>query len=321
MKILGFASIVTMVVFIVGCGSSSQNSSGISGSGSTDGTGTMSLKLTDAPIDGASKVVVQFSEVQLRGADSSQNLNFTFDPPKSIDLLTLQGTATEDLLVDKQVPAGVYDEIRLIINAEVGTEDTYIVLEEGGLQQDMTVPSGSQSGLKVKGPLTVTANATASFTIDFDVRKSIVKSGNVNSANGVKYHLKPVLRIVDNSAVGIISGTIADTLLSQAAGCSDIDPMTNNAVYVYAGLDVIADDIDLNDNTAEPIVTGLIEYDSVLNEYSYEVAFLTAGNYTVSFTCNADREDVEVNETDELAFKGTQNASVTADQTTTANFQ
>jgi hypothetical protein len=312
MKVLGYLSIATILVFTAGCGSSSQNSSG---SGST---GTISLKLTDAPIDEAANVVVQFSEVQLRGADSSQNLNFPFDPPKSIDLLTLQGTATEDLLVDKVVPAGVYDEIRLIIDAEVGTVDTYIVLTEGGDQIDMTVPSGSQSGLKVKGPLTVTANATASFTIDFDVRKSIVKSGNANSANDVKYHLKPVLRIVDNSEVGIISGEIDATLLSQAAGCSDDDVLTYNAVYVYEGLGVTADDIDLDDTTVEPIVTALVEYDSVSDIYSYEAAFLTAGDYTVSFTCNADAEDIE--EDNDLMFVGSQDAPVIANQTTTASF-
>jgi hypothetical protein len=311
MKILGYVSIATMLAFTVGCGSSSQSSGD---------TGTMSLKLTDAPIDGASSVVVQFSEVQLRGADSSQNLSFTFDPPKSIDLLTLQGTATEDLFVDKEVPIGVYDEIRLIINAEVGTEDTYIVLDVGGDQIDMTVPSGSQSGLKVKGPLTVTANATASFTIDFDVRKSIVKSGNVNSANGVKYHLKPVLRIVDNSEVGIISGMVDAALLSQAAGCSDDIVGTSNAVYVYEGLGITADDIDLDDSTVEPVVTGLVEYDSASTKYRYEVAFLSAGDYTVSLTCNADKEDIEANETVELDFKGTQNVSVTTGQTTTADF-
>ena len=316
MKLISFASIIALTLVMAGCGSSSEDSSD-TGQDSSD-TGSMSLSITDAPIDDASSVVVQFSEVQVRGAESSQNLNFTFDPPKSIDLLTLQGTSTEVLFTDVEVPAGVYDEIRLIINAEEGTEDTYIVLVEGGEQHDMTVPSGSQSGLKVKGPLTVTANATASFTIDFDVRKSIVKSGNENSKNGVKYHLKPVLRIVDNSEVGNVSGTIDATLLPQAAGCSDDDVMTGNAVYIYEGLGVIPDDIDLDEATVEPVVTTLVEYDSVSDTYNYELAFLTEGDYTVSFTCNADAENVE--EDDDLMFKGSQNASVIAGQTTTADF-
>ncbi|MFT5506124.1 MAG: hypothetical protein ACI8XC_003850 [Gammaproteobacteria bacterium] len=46
------------------------------------------------------------------------------------------------------MPAGVYNEVRLIITAESGVEDTYIVLNEDGTQHNMTVPSGSQSGLK-----------------------------------------------------------------------------------------------------------------------------------------------------------------------------
>jgi hypothetical protein len=306
MKNLNTTIVVVLSILAVACGSSSS-------SDDEPDTGSMSLNVTDAPIDDASSVVVEFSEVQIRGADESQNIDFILDPPKSIDLLTLQGSETEALFTDETVPAGVYDEIRLIINAEEGTADTYIVLEEGGAQHDMTVPSGSQSGLKVKGSFTVPANATADFTVDFDVRKSIVQSGNPSDP---KYHLKPVLRIVDNKEVGHIAGTVDVALLAQAAGCSDDDVISHNAVYVFEGSGVTADDID--GDSVEPVATALVEYDSGSDIYEYEAGFLVAGNYTVSFTCNVDLEDIEAD--DDLQFVGSQDVSVVAGATSTANF-
>ena len=184
MKAIRSATLVVLSLLAVGCNSSSESGS--------DSMGSMSLRITDAPIDEASSVVVQFSEVQIRGTDTTQNINFKLDPSRSIDLLALQGSATQALFTDEAVPAGTYNEVRLLINAEVGTVDSYIVLKQGGAQHELTVPSGSESGLKVKGNFTVPVNGSSSFTVDFDVRKSIVKSGNANSANGIKYHLKPV---------------------------------------------------------------------------------------------------------------------------------
>jgi hypothetical protein len=298
--------LISMLAFstlMAGCSSSEENS-----------TGSLSLRLTDAPIDGAEEVVVQFSAVELRGADASQNLDFTFDTPKSINLLSLQGDATEDFLTDETVPAGVYNEIRLLVDAETGTRDTYIVLSDFS-EHEMTVPSGSSSGLKVKGPFTVPPNGVSGFTIDFDVRKSIVKSGNANSANGIKYHLKPVLRIVDNNEVGIIAGTVDAALLTDAT-CSDADPETFNSVYVFEGSGVVADDID--SDPVEPITTALVNFNLTDGVYEYKAAFMAAGEYTVALTCNSDLEDIESDE--DLLFTGTQDATVTANTTFNASF-
>ena len=301
MKISGLASFIVIGGLVAGCG----------GNDGVNETGSMSLRITDAPIDDASSVVVQFSAVQIRGAEDSQNIDFTFDTPRSIDLLTLQGTATETLFTDETVPAGVYDEVRLIVNAVEGTTDSYITLTEGGAQHNLTVPSGSTSGFKVKGAFTVPANGSASFTVDFDVRKSIVRSG---SANGVKYHLKPVLRIVEDTRVGTISGSVDTTLLTT--NCSDQDAATHNAVYVFEGSGITPDDID--GDGVEPVVTALLKYDVVSGFYGYQAAFLLAGDYTLAFSCHADREDIEENE--DLLFVGAQDVSVVTGETATADF-
>mgnify|MGYP002639626658 CR=1 FL=1 len=303
MKKITLISILSLLTIITGCSSSEENT-----------TGSLSLNITDAPIDGAEEVVVQFSAVELRGDDASQTLNFIFDTPKAINLLSLQEGTTESFITDETVPAGVYNEIRLLVDAETGTRDTYLILSDFS-EHEMTVPSGSTSGLKVKGPITVPANGISSFTIDFDVRKSIVQSGNVNSANGVKYHLKPVLRILDNNEVGMIAGLVDSNLLTDAS-CSDADIDTFNSVYIFEGSGIVADDID--GDLVEPITTALVKYNSTDDVYEYKAAFLSAGDYTVALTCNSDVENVESDE--DLQFAGTQAATVTVNEIFTASF-
>ena len=98
------------------------------------GMGRISLALTDAPVDDAYAVVVQFSKVSIRGVDASDDIVFDLDPAMSVDLLTLQGANSQTVITDEDVPAGSYDEIRLFIDSEEGVEDSYIVLEQGGAQ-------------------------------------------------------------------------------------------------------------------------------------------------------------------------------------------
>jgi len=303
-KSINSAAVIIFSLLSAGCSSSGE-----------DESGQMSLRITDAPIDEATAVVVQFSEVQIRGTDATQNINFKFDTPKSIDLLALQGSATQSLFSDETVPAGIYNEIRLLINAQPGTVDSYIVLQQGGAQHELTVPGGAESGLKVKGTFSVPANGSSSFTVDFDVRKSIVKSGNANSANGIKYHLKPVLRLVEDTQVGSISGSVDSALLS-APGCSDADIDTHNAVYIFSGAGVSPDDID--SDAIEPVISALVNYDTATDSYRYQAAFLLAGSYTVAFTCNADAENIETN--DDLQFGPAQDVTVVAGENSPASF-
>lgn len=303
MNLLVKSSVILLTLLATACGSGTSTSS--SNSGGSGGSGSVSLKITDAPIDGANKVVVEFTGVEFRSSSSDSKVNFDF-APMSIDLLALQGVTTSTLLDGETLPVGDYDEIRLKINADDDGElDSYIELSDGA-QHELKIPSGTSSGLKIKGDLTITDNSTGNFTIDFDVRRSIVVAGNSG-----KYLLKPVLRFVEDKDTGNISGLVDAGLLS-AADCSDDDPVTGNAVYVFEG-DVIPDDIDTStDLDVEPIVTLLLD-----DSFHYTAAFLNAGDYTVAFTCNAGDEDIEAD--NDLKFSGTRLVTVAAGETTTAD--
>ncbi len=275
------------------------------GGGSGPGTGTLQVGVTDAPVDDARAVVVQFDGVAIKRAGDNEQV-ITFSAPRTIDLLALQGGNAAALLQGATVTAGDYEWMRLLVTA-TGNDLASYLEKTDGTQVPLRVPSGSQSGLKLVSGFTVPAGGTATFTIDFDLRKSIT----LPQAAGSPYFLKPALRVVDNTQVGTVSGSVGSTFL-QDASC----PATGavNVVYVYPGAAATPDDIG-GTGTQPVTAANVVTANGVA---TYTAAFLTAGSYTLAFTCQGGGDDPEANDT--LTFLGTRTVSVTANTTTTSNF-
>ena len=222
------ALLVATVAALAGCGG-----------GSSDGmqakTGTLRLGITDAPVDQADAVVVQFTGVELKpmgGAAFSRD----FPAPKTLDVLALQGTARALLLDGESVPAGEYEWMRLKVNADPAVRDSFVTI--GGQECEMRIPSGAETGLKLVRGFTVGVGTVTDFTIDFDLRKSVVQPpgqrADAGTCNGQVYLLKPALRMVDNLQVGAITGTIDSSLLS-ATGLRRLDGQARQRLPVRAG--------------------------------------------------------------------------------------
>lgn len=263
-------------------------------------TGTLSVAITDAPVDDAEAVVVQFTGIEIQGVGGRQS--FDFDTAQTIDLLQLTGDESLELLPETELEAGEYQWMRLKVNAERGVTDSYIDID--GARYSLFVPSGSQTGLKLNRPFVIAAGGQTDLTIDFDLRKSVHEPQN----DAEDYYLRPTLRIVDNLEVGHIAGMI-DPNLVNAEGCTD-----SSAVYLFEGADVAADDVDAVE--PEPITTGLVEVDNN-GDYVYEIGFVVAGDYTLGFTCEAANDDPE---TDDVINFATQNVTVIANDTVIADF-
>lgn len=277
------------------------------GSTSSTGTGTLSLSITDAPVDNADAVVVEFTGVEIKPAGGS-SFSIDFAAPQSIDLLALTGGTAEILLNGEVLDAGDYEWLRLKVNATEGgdpMDDSYIVV--GGVAYDLRIPSSDQTGLKLNRPITIPANGSTSFTIDFDLSKSIHVTGQNN------YMLRPTLRLVDNSMDGALAGTVdAGTI---AAECSSGDI---GAVYVFENAGTTPDDINIDGTDVEPVAIATVDWEA--GDYSYLVAFLEAGDYTAAFTCDAGDDDPGAEEVTSLVFVGTTDITITAGQTTTQDF-
>lgn len=295
-RITSLALCATGLLALTGCGGSSSGSDGTS-------TGTLDLQITDAPVDGASAVVVQFDGVEIQPANG-ERLTFDFEEPRQIDLLALQGNNSEPLLTGEVVPAGDYEWIRLMVTTESQSLNSYIEMEGDGGQHALFIPSGAQTGLKLVSGFSVPVGGKADFTIDFDLRKSVVERGQ----SGQPYILKPTLRIVDNSQIGSISGTV-DTATASSEGCSP-------AAYVYSGTGVTADE---EGSETPPLTSAMISMDESTGEYGFTVGFLNEGDYTVAWTCFADQDEPETEE-GTIIFEASVDATVVADQNTEVSF-
>jgi len=291
---------------------------GCGGSEPASDPGALSLRITDAVVDSAEHVYVEFGGLEIQASDGARiTVYYCQDPadatktvlspapcvtlpaPKHLDLLMLTGGEAAYLLDQVTLPAGHYAWIRLIVNT-AGTLDTYIVPSGGGAYE-LDIPSGAESGLKLVRGFDVPAGGSADFTIDFDLRKSVRMTGMGN------YALRPTLRLANNVVAGAIAGSVDSALVP--GGCTP-------AVYVFAGAGTTPDDLD--GTPSEPITTAAVRLDTNDGTYRYKAAFLEAGSYTVAYTCQAALDDPSAD--DALTFIGTATVTVDAKRVTVHNF-
>ena len=143
------------------------------------GQSTINLRLTDAPAT-YDEVNIDLKQVQIKMANDStswQNLETTAG---IYDLLKLQN-GVDTLIGTGTFPEGTVKEIRLIL----GNENT---ITEGGESYPLTIPSGSESGLKIKINKKLNQDVET-LVVDFDAALSVKKEGTGD------YKLRPVLKL------------------------------------------------------------------------------------------------------------------------------
>ncbi len=141
---------------------------------------TVKVRLTDNPVN-AQEVNVDIQQVRVKFAEDSINGWATLDTHAGIyNLLGLQN-GVDTLLAVGVIPTNVVKEIRFVL----GSNNT---IKVAGITYPLTIPSGSESGLKIK--VNKKLNGTLdSLLIDFDAALSIHQTG------AGAYQLKPVLKI------------------------------------------------------------------------------------------------------------------------------
>lgn len=299
------------------------------GSGSSS-PGHLTVGLTDAPVDGATSVVVAFTGIDLQGADGTAT-SISFAATQHIDLLKLQGGATGILTQGTAVPAGDYQWLRLKVLADKDTQnESYITLSNGG-QYPLYIPSGAETGLKLVSGFTVAQGGTTSVLIDFDLRKSVTAP----QGQSPDYILKPALRVINELQVGKIAANVDLAALTAAQLGSAAPVSTCSAgLYVFSGTTAMPDDADgdtADDGGTDPVVYMPIPNDGMTTMVSLTIPFMATGSYTVAATCNFNVDTApDVNDYIPKAAAGqagyqtmkwttVDNVTVSAGNTTTVN--
>jgi len=297
------------------------------GGGDVAGTlpGSLSINLTDAPIDGASEVIIVFTGIELHQAGGATT-TIDFSTPKSIDLIKLQGGVTSALTQESAVPAGNYDWMRLKVMASKNSQGESYIKLLSGLQYPLWIPSGAETGLKLVRPFTVAQGSLTRLVIDFDLRKSITAPPGQDP----NYIMRPTLRLLDQLQVGKITATVDLAALANAQlGAGTAVTACKGGLYLFAGGAATPDDQDGDAaDGADPILYEPLAYDGVNSSVTLNLPFVEVGSYTLAATCNLDVDAADANDYNPAAVQGAPgfqtmhwitagNVAVSANSTTT----
>jgi hypothetical protein len=209
---------ILFVLLIALCQCSENNTTEPTTNGSE---GSIRLTLIDSPST-LDSVVICISRVEVHdaGTDTTQgSWDVINDSLKYFDLLQLQNGASA-VLGDTSLAAGKYTQIRLILE-----DRNYVV--DNGVKYPLTVPSGTQTGIKLNHSFEIEGGKLYELYLDFNVDKSIIITGNG------QYKLKPTIRVVPV----VISGSISGQVLP-------LD--TNPTIWTIVGTDTASTFTDLN---------------------------------------------------------------------------
>ena len=289
MRKLVVAGLVSLA--LVGCNSGSSGGS----------TGKLNLAFSDAPVDGLTKVCVAFDKITVHHTNNSESswgtTSFAADQSSVectpnhdlndipgyeegnpefmvINLMAYQGEQSLQVLSDELMEAGKYTQMRLSVlekgDYSDGTPYSHVVTDTDDIQE-IRVPSGE---LKLDG-FDIQADATQAYTLEFDLRKSMVLNNN-------GYQLKPRgVRLVNNEDVATISGYVGE----ESTACDSV--LDDAFVYVYSA-PTGGDYGDLGSDS-EPYTSAAVQ-----DNRTFEVGYLPLGDYDVALVCNGSEDDPEI---------------------------
>jgi hypothetical protein len=269
----GFGAALLFCGLAAGCGSSGSSSGS---------TGSLSVRLADAPMEGVQEVNITFTKIEANGPAGWQTLWTTpADKPEgeTVNLLTL--VRTDRLLAANPVPAGHYNQVRFLITGAS-------LVDDNGNKVGVTVPSGLQTGVKVNVNCDVLPGGSTALLCDFNVARSFHETPPGSGS----YMLQPVIK----TAVQLLSGTIIGTVTMDGT-----TPAVGATVKVYpANAAVQTDDTMVNSTVCWS------------EDGYFKVWALEAGTYDVVIsytnpdgtTLTTTLEDVSVENNQDTALNG-----------------
>lgn len=206
----------------------------------------LEIWLTDGPGD-FEEVNIDVQGVEIHSSENDESKGWIALNTEAGVYDVLKLTNGEDTLLSSlELPAGRISQIRL----QLGEHNSVKV---DGNEFDLTIPSGTQSGLKLQVHEELAEGITYKITLDFDAARSVVQTG------AGAYLLKPVIRLISEAERGAIKGVV--------------DPVESTpAIYAISGEDTLG--------TTYPNENG-----------AFLLRGIPAGSYSVTFEPNENYID------------------------------
>lgn len=280
MKIKNGVFVVVIVLFstlLIQCSKDDNNSD--------KPTGTLAVKLTDAPSDDANiqGTFVTVSEIKIDG-ESVEGFS-----KQTIEISAYQ-QGDAKLLLSEEVEAKSYNSISLVLDYETdesGNSPGCYVLTDDDMKHDLGNESESQAEITFTTNFKVESQLQNSWVIDFDLRKAIIREENGSTDTEYTFsaasEMQNAFRIVKEENSGKILGNIAGSMIA------------NNELYVYA---YRKGEFNASTETEETgsnnvMFANAVTSAKVNEDGSYTLAFLQEGDYEIhvaSYEKNSNNE-------------------------------
>ena len=280
LKTIGIGLLLMGTFFLFACNDG--------GSGSSDGTGTVSVSLTDSTTDEYLAVYVTVADIQIRkndNEDSSDDFNWKpleteIDEPlqnRTYNLLKLVNGVTE-AIGSNDFSEGIYHQIRLIIGDTPELDNNllgdphpfanYLILNDGSNTiEQLKIPSGFQTGIKLVHPFRVLDGETKELVLDFDAGRSVVKAGNSG-----KYILKPTIRVFETTDKIDVYGEVTDSDTSNSIGNATVSAQISDGLSATVIRSTITDGATTQNDLLEEgeYLLSLLSPDQIYNIVVYK---------------------------------------------------
>jgi len=265
--------------------------SGCSGSGNSppndnQSSGTISLSLTDGPWHDAGAMMLHITAVELGHVDGHVVHLGLPGGGMGIDMMLLQNGIHRELMGQRQVPAGHYEWMRLILDMS----QSYVDMAQGGGRHGMHMGADAADGLVVHHPFEITESAHHEFMLDYDLRLGLHHQHM--GMMGDRFELHSAMRMVHMNHAGGLMGVIDPALID--VNHADCDPAPGgNWAYLFPADAVGPDDIALDevDGIPGPLATDRVEMNPATGDYYYHFAYLADGSYRIAFTCSGEWDE------------------------------
>lgn len=236
---------------------------------------SLHIALTDAPIDDAKHLCVSFSRFALWHGTNAAWVDLNLSVEERVDVLALREGITIPFGFHAEIPVGKYE--RMLVQLDPAKPATLVY--KNGEKIDLAMIGDGTGVTEHDIVLEIGAGETLNYTLDFDVRKSVLPKDAVDLALVPALSEDPVLaphyRLVSDDEAGAIEGT----------------GEPGDVICLY--------EIDHEKDT-DKLCLGSVNSGVASAEGKYKVPFLPAGSYAVRIFkptgdyVDADDETVEV---------------------------
>lgn len=247
--------------------------SSASSSGTDVETDDSSSSSGESNVKGVASASIVVNEVWIRNANGKGFEEQVLLGPKLVRLVPASDDNAE-MLVDLMLPAGEYDQIRLVLGSGTVTLSNNVYVSDGHLFStdlgNLKFPSGYQSGIKekIEPPIEVVASLSQELILNFELTNSFVFNGPATHAPGVRSVLfKPVIQTINNSTHGRITLAVSG---SDGAKC-DADSVAGAVVTAIDTSGVNQDISTTTDQFGEAVIKLLPGvYDILIEANGFE---------------------------------------------------